>query len=95
MLAKQCFDVSVNQNRYVSLDARRFLQFCAFGIIDFMDQFDRHIGFSGQTLDFGIRIRGTVEGLLAPQWGSIFHSPNSIEKSISRLFRLSNLPFEG
>ena len=95
MLAKQCFDVSVNQNRHVSLDARRFLQFGAFGIIDFMHQLDRHIGFSRQTLDFGIRIRGTVEGLVAPQWGSIFHSIDFIEKSISPLFCLSNLPFEG
>jgi hypothetical protein len=92
-IAKQCFDVSVNQNGHVCLDARRSLQLCAFDGIDFMDQFDWHIGFSRQTLNLGIRIHEMVEGLVAPHGSSVFHKPNVTEKSASRLICPANLPF--
>jgi hypothetical protein len=45
----------MNQDGYVRLDACRTLELCPYALIDFLDEFDRHIGFARQTLDLCIQ----------------------------------------
>jgi hypothetical protein len=70
----------MNQYGHVRLDARSSLQFCAFANIDFLDEFDRHIGFARQTFYLRIRIGGTIDRSLAR---SIFHDL-ILPRSLSR-----------
>jgi hypothetical protein len=70
----------MNQYGHVRLDARRSLQFCAFANIDFLDEFDRHIGFARQTFYLRIRIGGTIDRLITR---STFHDP-ILPRSLSR-----------